>query len=181
MKKIRYFSLCLLFLCIFSGCDQENSEFYLDSSLLQESGNVPAIDDSPIEDETSFLPDENTILSTTEGIDIDLTQLSASMVYSLVFNMIFFPEEYVGKTIRMEGEFFVYHNPVTNRDYYATVVEDALACCQQGLQFILAEGEFPGDYPSIESEIVVTGVLETYVEDGAENIQLIQAEWYPAS
>lgn len=113
----------------------------------------------------------NEILSTTEGIDIDLTQLSASMTYAIVFQMVFYPEEYVGKTVRMGGTFFVWLNPQNGKEYYATVVEDALACCEQGLEFILREG----DYPSVGEYHVVTGELQLYQGDGFENIHLVNA------
>ena len=39
---------------------------------------------------------------------VDLTRLSATMVYAEVFNMMVEPENYVGKTIKMNGLFYVY-------------------------------------------------------------------------
>ena len=39
----------------------------------------------------------------TEGIDVDLTALSATAVYGEVYNMMYYPEKYVGKIIRMQG------------------------------------------------------------------------------
>ena len=36
-------------------------------------------------------------------VDVDLTALSSTMVYSEVFNMLNTPENYVGKTIKMTG------------------------------------------------------------------------------
>ena len=47
----------------------------------------------------------------TEAVDIDLTKLSATMVYSAVFDMIENPSEYRGKTIKiltLTGKFDVY-------------------------------------------------------------------------
>lgn len=141
-------------------------------------GNIPAIDSGGLSGDSEDLRHwdvdfSQETLSTTEGIDIDLTQLSSSMVYGVVFQMLFFPEEYVGKTVRMAGEYHVYFNPVTEKEYNATIVEDALACCTQGLEFALIDDE----YPELGEEIVVTGVLGVYEEMGYENIHLVDAVW----
>lgn len=160
--------ICLL--ALLSSCASPQEEEF---SLPLGEGNIPAIELHPppvVEEEDEML------LSTTPGIDIDLTQLSSAMVYGVVFQMVFYPEEYVGKTIRMAGDFFVFVNPDTGQEYYSTIVEDALACCQQGLEFILSEGTYPQDYPTVGSEIMVTGVLELYAEHGYENIRLIDAQ-----
>ena len=42
---------------------------------------------------------------TAEGIDVDLTALSSTMVYAEVYNMITAPEQYRGKVVKMEGLF----------------------------------------------------------------------------
>ena len=44
-------------------------------------------------------------------IDIDLTRLSSTMVYSEVYNMMNTPENYVGKMVRMNGKLAVYKYP----------------------------------------------------------------------
>lgn len=154
-----------LFLTSCTQVEQVEIPYYMDE------GNIPAQEFPSHQVE---IP-KDLSLSTVPGVDIDLTQLSSAMVYSLVFQMVFYPEEYVGKTIRMGGEFFVYYNPATQRNYYATIVEDALACCQQGLEFQLLQGNYPEDYPEVGSEIIVTGVLGMYQEQGYENIHLVEA------
>ena len=47
---------------------------------------------------------------TGSDVDIDLTKLSATMVYSEVFNMLYTPEDYLGKTVNMEGTFTEYYD-----------------------------------------------------------------------
>ena len=56
-------------------------------------------------------------------IDIDLTTLSSTMVYSEVYNMMNSPEKYVGKMVRMNGKFAVYKYP--ERNYYTCIIKDA--------------------------------------------------------
>lgn len=71
--------------------------------------------------------------------DVDLTKLSSTMVYSEVYNMIFEPQDYLGKTVKMNGQFAIYQmtepdgTPVPDRIYYACLIADATACCQQGI------------------------------------------------
>ncbi|MBC5999125.1 hypothetical protein H8876_03815 [Clostridiales Family XIII bacterium BX16] len=60
--------------------------------------------------------------------------------------------------------------------YYACIIQDALACCTQGLEFVLAgEHTYPDDYPKEGEEITVTGIFDTYEEDGFKYCQLINA------
>ena len=101
-----------------------------------------------------------------DGIDVDLTALSSTMVYSEVYNMVSAPDEYIGKTVKMKGPFAVYHDETTDNYYFACVIRDATACCAQGIEFELADKRtYPDDYPEIDEEICVVGVFDTY-KDG---------------
>lgn len=91
-------------------------------------------------------------------VDVDLTELSSTLVYSEVYNMMCTPEQYLGKKIRMKGTTAVYHDDVDNNDYYACVIKDATACCAQGIEFQLTGG----DYPTADSEITVCGIFSSY-------------------
>lgn len=108
-------------------------------------------------------------------VDIDLTLLSSTMLYSEVYRMVFYPEDYRGKVIKMAGDFNVYENFITGENYYAAVIEDATACCQQGVEFILKEGTYPQDYPELQEEIVVVGEFQTYEEFNNTFFHLIDA------
>lgn len=70
-----------------------------------------------------------------EAVDVDLTELSSTMVFAEVAAMVRDPEQYLGKRVRMQGQLAVYPaNPALDVDYfYTVVVQDATACCQQGL------------------------------------------------
>ena len=74
-------------------------------------------------------------------------------------------ESYIGKTVKMKGIFAVYEDETTGQQYFACTIADALGCCQQGLEFILkGEHKYPDDYPTVDSEITITGTFETYTE-----------------
>ncbi len=101
----------------------------------------------------------------SEKIDVDLTQLSSTMVYSEVFAMMMDPEKYDGKRIKMTGLYNYYHDAMVDKDYSACVVQDATACCAQGIDFVLTDDyDYPEDYPEIDEEITVTGVFNIYQE-----------------
>lgn len=122
-------------------------------------------------------------MQSADGIDVDLTKLSSTMVYSEVYNMMYTPDDYVGKTIKMEGQFAIYQATdengalIPDQIYFACVIADATACCSQGLEFVLAgEHTYPNDYPELGSEITVTGTFELYEEDGYQYCRLVDAE-----
>ena len=64
-----------------------------------------------------------------------------------------------------------------NKLYFYCFVSDAAGCCSQGLEFVFAgEHTYPDDYPEIKSEITVTGVFETYDQNGFKSCRLVEAE-----
>ena len=107
-------------------------------------------------------------VSTNTHADIDLTRMSSTMVYSIVYQMVTDPQKYTGKTIKMKGIFSSYVDEETNRRFFGCVIKDALACCSQGLAFELAKPrKFPSEYPSEGTSITIIGTFEfEKVEDG---------------
>ena len=88
------------------------------------------------------------------AVDIDLTKMSSTMVYSTVFNMVNNPTNFVGKTMRMRGEYTTY--PISaSETIHACLVRDAAGCCSQGLEFVLSNG----NYPTGANEITVVGTI----------------------
>ena len=75
------------------------------------------------------------------------------------------PEQYIGKTVKMDGLFAYYHDESTGNYYFACIIQDATACCAQGIEFVLTEDYvYPDDYPEVDEEICVVGVFDTYQE-----------------
>lgn len=114
---------------------------------------------------------------------VDLTALSSTMVYAEVYNMMLKPEDYIGKTVKMRGQFSIYQavledgTPSEDEIYYACVIADATACCEQGIEFLWGgEHRYPEDYPELGSDITVTGEFQTYEEDGLMYCQLVEAD-----
>lgn len=109
---------------------------------------------------------------------LDLTKLSSTMVYAEVNNIMVSPDEYIGRTIKMSGQFAVYAAAETGPFYYACIIADATACCQQGIEFVLTDESlnYPEDYPKIGATITVIGEFQTYLEDDVLYCHLINAE-----
>ena len=115
-------------------------------------------------------------------VDVDLTVLSSTMVYSEVYNMLYNdPAYYLGKTVKARGEFSIYQlvtdgvlqpDPVS----YACIISDAAACCAEGMEFVL-EGNYtyPDDYPELGAEITVIGEFQSYEENGMIWYHLVNA------
>lgn len=104
-----------------------------------------------------------------DGIDIDLTQMNSTMVYSEVYSIMADPESFVGKTIRVRGYGSSFYYETTDAVYYSVIIPDASACCAQGMEYSLAEGE---DYPEDDTEMVLTGTFEIYEELGYKYCRL---------
>ncbi|MBR6478175.1 MAG: hypothetical protein IKS85_06975 [Lachnospiraceae bacterium] len=95
--------------------------------------------------------------------DIDLTIMSATMIYSEVYNMMNQPEDYIGKVIKIEGQYAIAEGEGIRYDL--CIIKDATACCAQGMEFCLTEDYvYPDAYPNEGDEIVVMGTFETYME-----------------
>ena len=102
-----------------------------------------------------------------DGIDLDLTEMSATMVYSEVLGMVYEPDTYRGKVIKMSGDFSYYQDEQTGKYYFACIVKDATECCAQGIEYSLkGEYSFPEDYPELGDPVTVVGTFDTYEEGG---------------
>ena len=108
-------------------------------------------------------------------VDVDLTALSSTMVYSEVLNMLQKPDDYMGKSVRMTGSFAVAEGE--NRNYYACIIKDATACCSNGIEFLWdGEHDYPADYPKQGADITVVGTFDKYYEGENMYIQLVNAQ-----
>lgn len=118
-------------------------------------------------------PDNGQKIAEETQVDVDLTKLSSTMVYSEVYNMMTTPEKYIGKVVKMSGKFSVYHDAKTDKNYFAVLISDATACCSQGIEFVWnGNHSYPEDYPALGKNITVTGVFGTYKEGSQTYCQL---------
>ena len=110
-------------------------------------------------------------------VDLDLSEMSGTVIYATIYNIQYDPGPYLGKVIRVRGYYSFFREPSNGNAYYACVIPDATACCMQGMEFVpFAEPEDPDHFLGDNADITVTGRLEVYVEDGASYLHLVEAD-----
>ncbi len=110
-------------------------------------------------------------------VDLDLSQLSGTVVYAQVYNLMVDYQSYLGKVLRIAGYYSYYQDTELGVVYHACIIPDATACCAQGIEFVWGgEHVWPDDYPEDMAPIVVTGRLETYFEGEVLYLHLVDAE-----
>ena len=151
-----------------------------EASASAESIPTPKEQETPDEQQTPEEPEQTQ--TSADGVEVDLTVLSSTMVYSEVYNMLYNdPAHYLGKTVKAKGTFSLYQlvtdgvlqpDPVA----YACIIADATACCAEGMEFVL-EGDYtyPDDYPELGAEITVIGEFQSYEESGMTWYHLVNA------
>lgn len=122
---------------------------------------------------------QKTETASADGIDYDLLDMDADMVYATVYQMMLNPSDYIGKKVRIRGTYYVANSEKTKKNYFYCIISDALGCCQNGMEFVWDDGShvYPDEYPEEMSEITVTGTFDVYTEEGDEmqNIRLKDA------
>ena len=177
MKKLFCLLLIAMALCSLAACGREKDK----GAAAADSADNQAPESSvsqkqPAEKKSESKPAASEPTQSTDGVDVDLTRLSSTMVYSEVYNMMNAPGDYIGKTIKMTGQFVYYENPDTKAQYFTCIIGDAMACCSQGLEFVM-EGDlaYPDDYPELGAEITVIGEFQSYEENGMTWYHLVNA------
>lgn len=102
-----------------------------------------------------------------DGIDYDLTTMSSDMVYATVYQMMIDPDAYIGKTVKMSGTYYASYYEPTAQYYHYVIIQDAAACCAQGLEFVWEDGShiYPEEYPEENAVVEVIGVFDTYKDN----------------
>lgn len=172
MKKIICIMLTLTLAASFVGCAKKDTASKKTQTsttgvndILNNSTTAPAQSASAPAAESNIPVNSGLKTKSSDGIDFDLTNLNANMIYSQLYDMMTKPDEYEGKKIKLSGTFYTYEDPATSKLYFSCFVADAAACCQQGLEFELTDDyQYPSDYPDENAPITVSGIFETYKE-----------------
>lgn len=191
MKNLK--KCIVLFLCILliTGCSNKKGtdgkginntnsvDKVIDNQIANEDGKTDTMESekalSNVEsnkDTEDTISGEEDVRNTDGTVDYDLTQMSSDMVYATVYQMMVTSEEYEGKTFRIDGNFYATYYEATKKYYFYCVIQDATACCAQGMEFVWEDGShiYSDEYPEDNAEIVVEGTFETYKEEGNQNL-----------
>lgn len=187
MRKLIFLVSIMLVITSIAGCSSYDNENVSAQNGISSTENTTTADNtnesavSAAKEEKSSSESSNTTLSyssdNTDGeVEIDLTQLSSSMIYAQVYDMVYNGDNYLGKKVKVKGP-FSYFQETDGREFFAVLVSDATACCSQGIEFVLdGEHTYPNDYPELGTEITVTGEFDYYKEGYATYCQLLHAE-----
>lgn len=142
--------------------------------------NTDEATNSNVGNDSSILSDDNSGNSTdsqSEKLDyIDLTEMSSTMVYSQVYNMVFYPERFIGIKVKMEGIYSDFFDMAKGNHYFGCLIMDATACCAQGIEFQPTDSySYPEDFPSDGDMVTVEGEFDVYTEDGNQYCTLKNA------
>ena len=117
--------------------------------------------------------------STTAGpleikkVDIDLSMLNYNIASAQIFNMLIETDSYLGKTVRIKGQFFSNYDEDNKVRHYSVLIWDATACCQTGLQFIpRGNPVYPDDFPEEMADMEITGILRMKLLNGMDYLYL---------
>ena len=159
-----------------------------EASTSVSSAESPVASASPSPVQTTAIPENQTIVtqaetkltlgtsatkeayaSEPESIDVDLSVMSSLMVYSEVFNMMTAPEDYIGKIVKIRGQYYSGLDEMTQKRYFFVLISDATECCQQGMEFIWDDNThiYPDEYPAEKSQVEIVGTFGVYQEGQA--------------
>jgi hypothetical protein len=160
------------------GADAENAALLPGDAGV--TGQDPPAPGGSADAENAALPPgdagvaERDSLAPEEGVDVDLTALSSTMVFAEVYNIMVNPDDYVGRTIKMSGPYYAFYYDGNGQYYHYVIVEDATACCRQGLEFVWnGDHSYPDDYPADNARIAVVGVFDSYDDLGNTYYHLV--------
>ncbi|MBR1813282.1 MAG: hypothetical protein IJ773_05605 [Lachnospiraceae bacterium] len=166
MKKAIAAAICACLLLAMAGCGESGS------AQGRTGGKTSGVNDvleqqmagADVEAEAAE-KSGGKLMESTEQIDVDLTKMSSTMVFAEVSNIMVNYESYIGKTIKMGGLYTTMQDENSGKRYFACIIQDATACCANGIEFVLTEDySFPDDYPEKGDEISVVGVFDIYKE-----------------
>ena len=151
MHNIAKLLILYVLVVALTGCGKENG-----NTKVQQQNPVQKV----VSDQVNGTKD--TKPKSASDVDIDLTAMNSDMVYATVYQMIMEPASYEGKTVRMRGNYQGNYYEPTKQWYHYCIIRDALACCAQGMEFVLQEE----NYPQNNAEITVRGTFEAYQDEG---------------
>ncbi len=199
MNKVKKLPVLFLVFLLIMGCsnndssrDSANDSNSVDKAIneqINDADDASKNTDTETSDTESIDTEENPSMGSqtepleevapqsADGVDYDLTTMNSDMVYATVYQMMIEPDAYIGKTIRMDGLYYAGYDKRTDQHCHYCIIQDAMACCAQGLEFVWGDGShvYPDEYPQDNTNVVVQGVFETYQKEGGNYCRLKDA------
>jgi hypothetical protein len=147
MKNEYFLIFAVITAVLFSGCTNKGNEIR-DNGSQNSSG----------ENTGNFPPP-------AFAVDIDFTTFSGPQFDEEFSNIMFlYPENYLGKTVRLIGQYSGVFDEDSGQLKHYVVVDDPTNCCLRYVEFTWSDGYAPDEYPEKFTVVDVTGVFSTYYE-----------------
>lgn len=191
MMKKRWWKCCCVF-CLLVACSPKGKTSATSpttnsvQSILEQkaSGSEQKETANPTNSSNSATPEkqkkeEPLKIGLEKGIDLDLAPFSANAVYAEVVRILQERDGYIGKSIRILGQFTSFKGE-TGEAIPMVVVSDMMGCCMQGMEMRIKEDNYPEGYPEVGSRILVTGVVALRTAYNGYEYPYIQVEKWEA-
>ncbi|MDR2670240.1 MAG: hypothetical protein LBC26_00760 [Oscillospiraceae bacterium] len=189
MKRCMPLFFCL---CLLAGCASTSSSVGARNGAGTQSVSVPAFDPAFVSPDPapSLAPSPDAVPEADPGVTPapaapsplhavvlpapvgDVVEIREKLFIAQTNDIYLNAEDYLGKTLRYEGFFDEYIDEFTG-NVYRLVLRNGPGCCgydqSAGFEVIWDQER---DYPALNDWVAVTGVLETYDEDGAAYLRV---------
>lgn len=170
---MKYGIVFLVFLMLLSGCTGRMVE------------KEPEISDLETRDSQMAQASQATRHPTcAPGTELDLSTMDAHQAYSMLYDMMTYPESYLGVYVTMRGAFGVGYLTSTGtpdgqeRMVFSCILQDETLHDTRGLEFVPdTPATYPQDYPERGRTITVAGSFDVYEQNGLTYCRLTGATW----
>lgn len=101
-----------------------------------------------------------------KDVDFDLSIMTSTLAFAQMQNIMQGPDNFIGKTMKIKGEYSSAYFGKTQQFYHFISVVDQITCCQETMEFILAgKKKTIQDYPYEGDQIELTGTFKKYIEE----------------
>lgn len=168
MKTIGKMWLVLMLTICLMGCSVQKDSV-TDTEQETTAEKMPELEELTTTENVEAMNDTDTAetYSQIPGVDYDLTAMSKDMVYATIYQVMYEPDKYEGKVFRIQGPYYPLYVEETGKYYHYCLIQDAAACCTQGMEFVWDDGShiYPDEYPAENTEVEVQGTFDIYTED----------------
>ena len=162
MKKL--FILIFIFTLLLTGCNKKNTKIPTEN----DNSTIESIVETQKNISNEKL--ETTDLDYKDDKSKNIIEIKEKMFISQVNDIYINKEDYLGKTIKIEGIFSEYYYDVTDKTYYY-VMRYGPGCCGDdgnvGFEVLWEQ-----TYPKLNDWVEAVGVLELYQEMDSEYLRL---------
>jgi len=154
-KSIMILVFCLILLCGCSNTDEDRDS----PANTNNSGTTEVTVSDPKQEDAQF-----------QTADSEVVEIKEKMFVTQANDVYINTEDYLGKTIQLEGMFDQYTDETTGKIYYS-VFRYGPGCCgydaNAGFEVI-----WDGEYPNVNDWVQAVGILEIYEEAGSKFLRL---------